>query len=88
MGTLAIVTLPGEPLSGLSTAIQERSPFPHTIVLGSSNGRGIGYVGLPGNKIKGGYEMSDVGHGADEAGGFLVDSAVRLLKEHAGAPKP
>ena len=88
MGTLAIVTLPGEPLSGLSTAIQERSPFPHTIVLGYSNGRGIGYVGLPGNKIKGGYEMSDVGHGADEAGGFLVDSAVRLLKEHAGAPKP
>ncbi|MBI4624193.1 MAG: hypothetical protein HY736_13380 [Verrucomicrobia bacterium] len=88
LGASAIVTLPGEPLLELGTAIQHRSPFPHTLVLGYANGRGIGYVGLPGGKIKGGYEMSeDVGLGADEAGGFLVETAVRLLEEHAVASK-
>lgn len=81
-GPLALVTLPGEPLLELGSAIQARSPFPHTIVLGYANGRGVGYVGLPGGKAKGGYEMTDVGAGADEAGLLLVDAAVRLLKEH------
>jgi hypothetical protein len=76
--------LPGEPFNELGVAIQERSPFPHTLVLGYSNGRGATYVGLPGRKWKGGYEMSHVGTGADEVGQSLVDSAVRLLKEHAG----
>lgn len=79
LGPLALVTLPGEPLQELGTAIQQRSPFPHTLVLGYANGRGIGYVGLPGGKVKGGYEMSAVGAGTDEAGGFLVETAVRLL---------
>ena len=78
-GPLALVTLPGEPLQELATAIQQRSPFPHTLVLGYANGRGVGYVGLPGGKAKGGYEMSDVGTGTDEAGQLLVETAVRLL---------
>lgn len=86
MGTLAIVTLPGEPLQELATAIQRRSPFPDTIVLGYANGRGVGYVGLPGGKAKGGYEMSEVGAGTDEAGGFLVETAVRLLEAPVIAP--
>ena len=82
-GPLALVTLPGEPLNELGVAIQERSPFPHTLVLGYSNGRGATYVGLPGKKWKGGYEMSHVGTGGDEVGQAMVDSAIRLLKEHA-----
>jgi hypothetical protein len=86
LGPLALVTLPGEPLQEMSTAIQQRSPFPHTIVLGYTNGRGVGYVGLPGGKVKGGYEMSEVGAGADEAGGFLVETAVRLLKAPVTGP--
>ena len=85
LGTLALVTLPGEPLQELGTAIRDRSPFPHTIVLGYANGRGVGYVGLPGGKAKGGYEMSEVGAGTDEAGGFLVETAVRLLREQFAA---
>jgi hypothetical protein len=84
-GELALVTLPGEPLQDLAHAIQARSKFPHTLVLGYANGRGVGYVGLPGNKVKGGYEMSEVGHGTDEAGGFLVATAIRLLDELAGS---
>jgi hypothetical protein len=80
-GDLALVALPGEPLIGLSKAIQEGSPFPHTIVLGYSNGDGLQYVGLPGHKVQGGYEMSVVGRGTDECGGLMIASALRLLRE-------
>ena len=83
VGPLALVMLPGEPLQEIGTAIQQRSPYGHTIVLGYANGRGVGYVGLPGAKARGGYEMSEVGAGRDEAGGILVERAVRLLREHA-----
>lgn len=86
LGPLALVTLPGEPLQEMSTAIQQRSPYPHTIVLGYTNGRGVGYVGLPGGKVKGGYEMSEVGAGTDEAGGFLVETAVRMLNAPVTGP--
>jgi hypothetical protein len=85
LGPLAIVTLPGEPLQEIATTIRDRSPFPHTIIMGYANGRGVGYVGLPGGKAKGGYEMSAVGAGTDEAGGFLVESAVRMLREQFGS---
>jgi neutral ceramidase len=81
-GDLALVALPGEPLIGLSKAIQEGSPFPHTLVLGYSNGDGVQYVGLPGHKVQGGYEMSVVGRGTDECGGLMIASALRLLREH------
>ncbi|MDA0748554.1 MAG: neutral/alkaline non-lysosomal ceramidase N-terminal domain-containing protein, partial [bacterium] len=55
-GPFALVTLPGEPLNGLAREIVARSPFPHTLVIGYTNGRGVGYIGLPGEKAKGGYE--------------------------------
>jgi len=93
-GPLALVALPGEPLIGLALAIQQRSPFPHTLVLGYANGYGIQYVGLPGEKALGGYEMGPVGAGTDECGQLLVDTALRLLQEQwelallSGAPRP
>ena len=81
-GTLALVALPGEPLTDVGTAIQQRSPFPHTLVLGYSNGEGVRYVGMPGEKRRGGYEMGVSAAGTDECGLLLVETAVRLLKEH------
>lgn len=84
-GPLALAGLPGEPLLDLSTAIQQRSPFPHTLVLGYSNGGGVQYVGLPGEKARGGYEMGEVGLGTDECGERLVATAARLLAELNGA---
>jgi neutral ceramidase len=81
-GSLAIVALPGEPLIGLAFAIQERSPYPHTIVLGYSNGYGTQYVGLPGDRARGGYEMGGRNLGTDECGQLLIDSAVRLLNRN------
>lgn len=85
-GDLAFVALPGEPLIEISFAIQKASPFPHTLVLGYSNGDGVEYVGLPGEKIKGGYEMGPDGRGTDECGGMMVATALRLLREHRGPP--
>lgn len=81
LGSLALVTLPGEPLTDLGTAIRERSPFPQTLVLGYSNGNGVHYVGMPGEKARGGYEMEAGTVGTDEAGQMLVELAVRLLHE-------
>ena len=83
-GDLAFVALPGEPLIEISFAIQKASPFPHTLVLGYSNGDGVEYVGPPGEKIKGGYEMGPDGRGTDECGGMMVATALRLLREHRG----
>ena len=79
-GDLGLVTLPGEPLNGLAREIQARSPFPHTVVTGYSNGFGVGYVGLPGEKARGGYEAG-AGRGTEEAGLFMIETAVRLLQE-------
>ena len=80
-GPLAFVTLPGEPLTDLGTAIRERSPFPQTLVLGYSNGMGVHYVGMPGEKARGGYEMGVAGAGTDACGGILVDAAVKVLED-------
>ncbi|OGG54652.1 MAG: hypothetical protein A3F84_13815 [Candidatus Handelsmanbacteria bacterium RIFCSPLOWO2_12_FULL_64_10] len=84
-GPFALVTLPGEPLNGLAREVQARSPFPHTLVVGYANGRGVGYVGLPGEKARGGYEAG-AGRGTEEAGLFLIETAVRLLKELEATP--
>jgi len=87
---VAIVALPGEPMIEIAMAIQKRSPFPHTLVLGYSNGGGSVYVGMPGELARGGYETTaDSAHGTDECGTILIDTAVSLLNAMAtakGAP--
>ncbi|HWQ91557.1 MAG TPA: neutral/alkaline non-lysosomal ceramidase N-terminal domain-containing protein [Clostridia bacterium] len=84
-GPLALVGLPGEPLIRLAMTIQERSPFPHTLVIGYANGYGVQYVGMPGDKARGGYEMGARGLGTDECGQLLMDAAVRLLEAQYSA---
>ncbi len=79
LGSLALVALPGEPLIEVAKAIQQGSPFPHTIVLGYANGTGVQYVGPAGEKARGGYEMGEFGFGTDACGTLLIDTAIRLL---------
>src|SRR5690625_5312377 len=55
LGPLAIVTLPGEPMTGLGEQSRKNSPFDETIVLGYSNGIGGHYCGMSGDYVKGGY---------------------------------
>lgn len=87
-GPLAFVALPGEPLTDVGSAIRDKSPFPQTLVLGYANGDGVHYVGMPGEKARGGYEMGVAGAGTDEAGGLLVDTALRVLRSlHDKVPK-
>lgn len=83
VGNLALVSLPGEPLIELADRITAESPIGHTLVLGYSNGYGVHYVGVKGEKRKGGYEMGAVGAGADECGDFMIETALRLLAEAA-----
>lgn len=81
-GTLAIVTLPGEPMTELGLAIKKYSPFPQTLVLGYSNGNGVHYVGMPGEKKHGGYEVGEKTNiGTDRAGLIMVESAGDLLDQ-------
>lgn len=80
-GSLAIVAVPGEPLTGIALEIQRRSPYPHTVVLGYSNGGGVQYVGATGDKRKGGYEMSVAGAGDDRCGHMIIDAAVQALSD-------
>ncbi len=79
-GPFGLAVLPGEPLNGLAREIQARSPLPHTLVIGYANGRGVSYVGLPGEKARGGYEAG-AGQGTEEAGDFMIQTALRLLGE-------
>lgn len=80
-GSLAIVTLPGEPLTGLGNAIREQSPFPQTLVLGYSNGNGVHYVCMPDEKPHGGYEVEIGTSGTEQAGKVLEEFAVSLLQK-------
>jgi hypothetical protein len=83
LGSVAIVALPGEPMIEIAMAIQKKSPYPHTVVLGYSNGGGIQYVGVPGELARGGYGADKVAYGTDECGTILVDTSIRLLREIA-----
>ena len=85
-GPLALVALPGEPFTDLNLLIREKSPFPQTLVLGYSNGNGAHYVGMPGEKARGGYESGPAGAGTDECGPLMVEAAVRVLKEIHARP--
>lgn len=89
-GPLAFVALPGEPMTDLNLQIRARSPFPQTLVLGYSNGNGVHYVGMPGEKAHGGYEAGRAGAGAEECGPLLIAAAETLLRdaaERAGVPR-
>ena len=75
-------------MTEIGMAIRDRSPFPQTLVLGYSNGNGVHYVGLPGEKARGGYEAGVAGAGTDECGAMLVETALRLINDVYGRAQP
>jgi neutral ceramidase len=91
-GPLALVALPGEPMTELGLAIRSHSPFPQTLVLGYSNGNGAHYVGMPGEKARGGYETGTPGAGTEACAQLMIDAADEVLRElfaktgRAGSP--
>lgn len=84
IGDLAIVGLSGEVFLEFAHEIEAQSPFPHTLVLGYSNGCTC-YIPTPQAFTEGGYEAADsfrwyrVPPLAPSAGDVMVQAAVRLL---------
>jgi neutral/alkaline ceramidase-like enzyme len=58
LGPVAVVAMAGEVFVRIGQEIARRSPFPHTVVLGYSNGL-LGYVPTADAYPLGGYEVSD-----------------------------
>jgi len=88
IGDAALVGLSGEVFFDFAGEIEAASPFPHTVVLGYSNGC-TGYVPTPQAIAEGGYEPDasfryyETLPLAPEAGAEMVEAAVGVLRELA-----
>ncbi len=86
IGNVALVGGGGEVFIELAQAVQERSPFAHTMYLGYTNGD-VGYVPTASAYPEGGYEV-DSAHFhynlpaavAPDSAGRVVDTSVALLE--------
>jgi hypothetical protein len=81
LGSVALVSFPGEPFIGTSLKVIAGSPFEHTLFSGYSNG-GFGYIPTRQAFEEGGYEIeaSPFAPGAAE---MLADESLRMLQEVA-----
>ena len=79
IGPVALVCIPGEPFTEISQEIAARSPFPHTLFSGYSNG-GFSYLPVREAYPAGGYEVetSPFSPGAAE---IVVEESLRMLQE-------
>lgn len=79
IGPVALIAIPGEPFIEISQEIAARSPFPHTLFSGYSNG-GFSYLPVRSAYPEGGYEVetSPFAPGAAE---IVVEEALRMLQE-------
>lgn len=75
---VVLVGIPGELFSALSVEIEEKSPFPNTIVVGYANGA-IGYIPNRGSFEQGGYEINRGTLLAPGGGEEIVNRCVSLL---------
>ncbi len=81
VGDLAIASCPGQMFCVYGLDCKRRSPFEHTMFVSLANGN-AGYVPTPEAIAKGGYEptLCRGSRLVPEAGGMIVDAAVRLLE--------
>lgn len=79
IGSIALVSIAGEPFSSIGQRIRETSPFPFTLVSGYSNG-GFGYIPDRQAYNVGGYEVEATPFSPDAAD-TVVDEAHKLLTE-------
>ena len=91
IGDVALVGGAGEVFIEIAQAVQERSPFDHTMYLGYTNGD-VGYIPTAAAYPEGGYEV-DSAHFhynlpaavAPDSAGRVVDTSVALLESlHEG----
>jgi hypothetical protein len=79
IGEIALVSMPGEPFNEIAQEISARSPFPHTLFSGYSNG-GFGYLPIRSAFTEGGYEVETTPYGPDAAE-VVVRESLRILEE-------
>jgi hypothetical protein len=77
-GDVALVTAPAEIFTETGMEIKRRSPLPHTLYAGYTNGS-IGYVPTPTAYPEGGYEVTHACRVAPEAAGIITDTSLELL---------
>ncbi len=81
IGPLALIGVPVEPFLGLGLAIEDRSPFPMTMVSGYTNGY-RNYLPTIDEWERGGYEVDSCSF-EPEVANLFVETAVDLLRELA-----
>ena len=79
LGPVALISIPGEPFTETGQEIAARSPFPHTLFSGYSNG-GFGYMPVRSAYPEGGYEVETTPF-APGAAELVVEESLRMLHE-------
>lgn len=79
LGSIALICIPGEPFTEINQAIVARSPFPHTLFSGYSNGA-FSYLPVRSAYPAGGYEVETSPFSPDAAE-IVVEEALRMLNE-------
>ena len=79
---LAFITLPGEPFNGIAQGIRSGSPFKRTVIATLAQGKS-GYIPMPDDFDKGGYETSPSQTSPDtDTAPLLIATALETL-QHA-----
>jgi len=79
LGPVALISIPGEPFTETGQEIAARSPFPHTLFSGYSNG-GFGYMPVRRAYPEGGYEVETTPF-APGAAELVVQESLLMLHE-------
>jgi Neutral/alkaline non-lysosomal ceramidase, N-terminal len=82
VGSVALLSIPGEPSIEISQQIVAGSPFAHTLFSGYSNGA-VGYLPVDSTFDEGGYEM-EASPFARGAADVVIREGLQLLGELAG----
>jgi Neutral/alkaline non-lysosomal ceramidase, N-terminal len=81
IGSVALLSIPGEPFTEINQQIVSESPFADTLFSGYSNG-GFGYLPIRSAFVEGGYEVQISPFSADAAD-IVVKEGLKMLKELA-----
>ncbi|MEO6829618.1 MAG: neutral/alkaline non-lysosomal ceramidase N-terminal domain-containing protein [Acidobacteriaceae bacterium] len=78
IGDIALLSVPGEPLTEVNHSIVAKSPFPHTLFSGYSNG-GFGYLPTAELYKEGGYEV-EASPFSPSASELVVTEGLEMLR--------
>jgi hypothetical protein len=79
IGPAVLAGIPAEPFAEIGLAIKSRSPFPHTW-FGGYVGGWSGYIPVPEEYPRGGYEV-DTSPFTPDAAGRVIEGTVTALQE-------